>query len=72
MESAGEASFYIIDGWRHPLQYQIAERDKNGQITNDIQMYSSSNFELWSYGNTKVADDSEEGQKKWITNWGLK
>jgi prepilin-type N-terminal cleavage/methylation domain-containing protein len=72
VDSAGEASFYIIDAWRHPLQYQVADRDKNGEITNDIEMHSSSNFELWSYGNTKKADDSEEGQKKWITNWGLK
>src|SRR5687767_14128458 len=45
VEAAGDASFYVIDGWRHPLQYQIAERDKNGQIINDIEMYSDSKFE---------------------------
>ena len=72
VESAGDAAFYVIDGWRHPLQYQVAERDKNGQITNEIQMFSDSNFELWSYGNTKTADDSDEGRRKWITNWGMK
>jgi prepilin-type N-terminal cleavage/methylation domain-containing protein len=72
VETAGDTSFYVIDAWRHPLQYQVADRDKNGQITNDVTTHSDSSYELWSYGNTKKPDDSEEAQKTWITNWGMK
>jgi len=71
VEAAGDTGFFVIDSWRHPLQYQIAERDKNGVITNDIQMHSSSNFELWSYGALKKPGDGPE-EAKWITNWGTR
>ncbi len=69
VEAEGDENFYVCDPWRHPLQYQVPERDKNGQITNDIEMFSSSDYELWSYGTLKKPDDSEESQLKWITNW---
>jgi len=69
VEAEGDENFYVCDPWRHPLQYQVPDRDKNGQITNDIDMFSASDFELWSYGTLKSADDSEESQQKWITNW---
>lgn len=72
VEPDGETGYYVIDAWRHPLQYQIAERDKNGVVTNDIQMHSSSNFELWSYGALKKPDESEEAKAKWITNWSAR
>ena len=72
VEPAGDESYFVVDPWRHPLQYQVPDRDKNGVITNDIKMFSSSDYELWSYGTLKKPDDSEESQKKWITNWGLK
>ena len=72
VEPAGDSGYYVIDPWRHPLQYQLAERDKNGVITNGIKLYSDSNFELWSYGALKKPDESEEAQAKWITNWGMK
>lgn len=68
--TAGDSSYYVIDPFRHPLRYQVAEKDKNGKITNDIEMHSASAFELWSYASLTKQDDGEEGQKKWITNWG--
>jgi len=71
VEAAGDTGFFVIDPWRHPLQYQIAERDKNGVITNSIQLHSSSNFELWSYGALKKPADGPE-EAKWITNWGTR
>lgn len=72
VEPAGDTGYFVIDSWRHPLQYQIAERDKNGVITNDIKLHSSSNYELWSYGPLKKPDDSPAAQAKWITNWGTR
>lgn len=72
VEAAGDTGFFVIDPWRHPLQYQLAERDKNGVITNNIKMYSDSNYELWSYGALKKPDETEQAQAKWITNWGTR
>ena len=69
VEAAGDTGFYVIDPWRHPLQYQIAEKDKNGVVTNGVKMYSASSYELWSYGPVKKPEESEEAQAKWITNW---
>ena len=69
VEAAGDTGYYVIDSWRHPLQYQIAERDKNGVVTNDIKMHSASNYELWSYGIVKKPEEGEEAQAKWISNW---
>lgn len=70
--SASETSFYVIDPWRHPLQYQVPERDKNGLVTGEIETYSSSNFELWSYGSLKKPEATEAAQKEWITSWGAR
>ena len=69
VEPAGDTGYYVVDAWRHPIQYQIAERDKNGVITNEIRMHSASNYELWSYGPLKKPDASGEAQSKWISNW---
>ncbi len=72
VEPNGDTGYYVIDPWRHPLQYQIAEKDKNGQITNDIKLHSGSNYELWSFGNCKKVEEGEVAEKKWITNWGTR
>lgn len=72
VESSGDSSYYLIDPWRHPLQYQVPERDKNGLVANAIMMHSNSNFELWSYGSAKDAEESEENKQKWITNWNMR
>jgi prepilin-type N-terminal cleavage/methylation domain-containing protein len=70
---AGEGdTFFVVDPWRHPLRYQVPERDKNGVVKDDIKFYSSGAFELWSYGMLKKPGDTEEDQKKWLTNWGKK
>lgn len=70
---AGEGdTFFVVDPWRHPLRYQVPERDKNGIITNLIQFHSDSAFELWSYGPLKKPLEEDEDQKKWITSWGQK
>jgi prepilin-type N-terminal cleavage/methylation domain-containing protein len=70
VEAAGEASYYLIDPWRHPFQYQVPEVDQNGVAVNSVKLHSGSSFELWSYGKLNKPDESEEGQKEWITNWG--
>jgi type II secretory pathway pseudopilin PulG len=70
VESSGESSYFVVDPWRHPLQYQVPEKDKNGLVSDSVKMHSSSNFELWSYGSLKTPEDSPEAQKEWITNWG--
>ena len=72
VEPAGDTGYYVIDAWRHPFQYQIAERDKNGVISNEIRMHSSSNYELWSYGPLKKPEEDEEAMAKWISNWNTR
>ena len=72
VEPAGDTGYYVIDAWRHPLQYQVAERDKNGVVSNDIQMHSSANYELWSYGPLKKPDETDESKPKWINNWNTR
>lgn len=72
VDSGEGDAYYVVDPWRHPLRYQVPERDKNGIITNNIQFSSDSAFEVWSYGSLKKPMDSEEDKKKWITNWGQK
>lgn len=68
--SDGSGSYYVVDPWQHPLQYQVAERDKNGVITNEIEMHAGDNaYELWSYGTLRKAGETDEDKKKWITNW---
>ena len=69
VDNAGEA-YYVVDPWRHPLRYVVPERDKNGLVTSTMEMHSSGSFELWSYGNSKKAQEDAESQEKWITNWG--
>jgi prepilin-type N-terminal cleavage/methylation domain-containing protein len=67
---AGEGdTYYVVDPWRHPLQYQVPERDKNGIQKDDVKFNSSAAFELWSYGMLKKPGDSDEDKKKWITSW---
>ena len=70
VEADGEESFYVCDPWRHPLRYQVPDRDRNGVVTDDIKMHSDSDFELWSYGELKKPEDTDEAQLKWIGNWG--
>jgi prepilin-type N-terminal cleavage/methylation domain-containing protein len=70
VETSGESAYYLIDPWRHPMQYQVPEVDKNGIIANSAKLHGGSSlFELWSYGTLKLPDESEEGKKEWITNW---
>jgi prepilin-type N-terminal cleavage/methylation domain-containing protein len=70
---AGEGdAYFVVDPWRHPLRYQVPERDKNGIVKEDIKFHSDGSFELWSYGKLKKPDDDDEAKKKWIANWGLK
>lgn len=68
--SDGSGSYYVVDPWQHPLQYQVPERDKNGVITNEIEMHGGDvAYELWSYGTLRKPGTADEDKKKWITNW---
>jgi prepilin-type N-terminal cleavage/methylation domain-containing protein len=72
VDAAGDTTFFVIDPWRHPFQYQLPEYDKNGLKTTSMETYSDANYELWSFGPLKKPETTEEAQKEWITNWTAK
>ncbi len=72
VESSGEGSYFLIDPWRHPFQYQLPEKDKNGLAKSDVKMHSGANYELWSYGKLKKPEDTDEAVKEWIASWNVK
>ena len=71
VDAGTDESFYVVDAWRHPLQYH---RDSGLQDvpggTGDPQMHSGNLFEIWSYGKLKKPEDTNEARQKWIANWG--
>jgi prepilin-type N-terminal cleavage/methylation domain-containing protein len=69
VEPSGENSYYIVDPWRHPIQYQVPETDRNGGIREDSRLHSGSRFELWSFGKLKKPEDTADAQEQWITIW---
>jgi prepilin-type N-terminal cleavage/methylation domain-containing protein len=69
VESSGEASYYVVDSWRHPFQYQVPEVDKNGVVANSVKLHGGSTFELWSYSKLKTPEETDEAKQEWISNW---
>lgn len=72
VDVTGESGYYLIDGFRKPLQYQRAKRDRNKRIINEDEMYSTSDIEIWSFGTREDADDTEEAQRDWIKSWDIR
>jgi prepilin-type N-terminal cleavage/methylation domain-containing protein len=68
VEMSGEGSFYLVDLWRHPIQYQISVTNGNG-IPVSSEGNSGDNFEIWSYGKLQRPENTAEAQKEWITSW---
>ena len=64
-----DGRFVVVDGFGHPLQYVVAIRDRNGRVTNQADMHSGNNFQIWSYGALEEQDDSPAGQAQWIKSW---
>lgn len=63
-------SYFLIDGWRKPIQYLKAIKDRNKRISNADEMHSDADYEIWSYGDLDKPLEDEESQKQWITSWG--
>lgn len=63
-------SYFLIDAFRHPLVYTLAKKDKNKQVVNVEEMFSSGDYDLYSFGALTKAENTEDKQLKWISNWG--
>ena len=64
-----DLKYYMADGWRKPFQYVKARKDRNRRVTNDDEMHSAGDFEIWSYGKLEKPLDDVESQKEWIASW---
>jgi prepilin-type N-terminal cleavage/methylation domain-containing protein len=69
VEIGDDNSFYVIDGYRHPIQYRVAEVDINGLVLDDGAMFSGGRFEMYSYGRLESPDDTPDAQGSWIKSW---
>lgn len=65
-----DGSYFMIDGWRKPLQYVKSLKDRNKRISNIDLVHSDGDYEIWSYGKLTAPTEDPESQKEWITSWG--
>ncbi len=56
-------SWIVIDTFGNPFQYRKYDKKLDAEFNNE------GTFDLWSYGANKGADDSDDAQKGWKTNW---
>lgn len=67
--SDGSGVYYLVDAWHHPFEYTKALKNKSKKVINAEEMYSSGDYEIWSYGRLEKPLHDPESQKLWIASW---